>query len=120
MLRTSPKWVLLIHTYSYTHVSSFFSCLTFDVPLSESIAISSEVLCPETWVKFRQSCYNFKPVVLRMSLDEARERCKKEGTAAPAYRKHVASAPPSVCKGNNVPVISVPLQQKQVFIQILG
>ncbi|XP_053369707.1 secretory phospholipase A2 receptor [Clarias gariepinus] len=52
------------------------------VPPPKSIAISSEVLCPETWVKFRQSCYNFRPVVLRMSLDEARERCKKEDNSS--------------------------------------
>lgn len=61
---------------------------TFCLPVSESIAFSSDVVCPETWVKFRGSCYNFKPVVLRMPLEEAREHCRKKGTKARAYSKH--------------------------------
>lgn len=46
---------------------------------TESIAFSYEVVCPETWVKFRGSCYNFKSVMLEMSLEEARDHCRKKG-----------------------------------------
>lgn len=47
---------------------------------AESIAFSYEVVCPETWVKFRGSCYSFKSVMLEMNLEEARDHCRKTGT----------------------------------------
>ncbi len=50
-------------------------------PPTESIAFSYEVVCPETWVKFRGSCYYFETVLLKMTLEEARDHCKKKGTA---------------------------------------
>lgn len=57
-------------------------CLNHKILCSstESIAFSYEVVCPETWVKFRGSCYNFKSVMLEMSLEEARDHCRKKGS----------------------------------------
>ncbi|XP_056590503.1 secretory phospholipase A2 receptor [Triplophysa dalaica] len=49
------------------------------IPPPKSFAFSFEVVCPETWVKFRGSCYNFKSVILEMSLEEARDNCRKKG-----------------------------------------
>ncbi|KAI5626605.1 secretory phospholipase A2 receptor, partial [Silurus asotus] len=51
-------------------------------PPPKSIAFSSEVVCPETWVKFRGSCYNFESLVFRMSLEEAREHCRKKDNSS--------------------------------------
>ncbi|XP_062869501.1 secretory phospholipase A2 receptor [Trichomycterus rosablanca] len=48
------------------------------VPPPKSFATYSEVVCPETWLKFRGRCYNFEPVVLRMPLEEAREYCRNK------------------------------------------
>uniref|UniRef100_A0A672SME5 Phospholipase A2 receptor 1 n=1 Tax=Sinocyclocheilus grahami TaxID=75366 RepID=A0A672SME5_SINGR len=42
------------------------------IPPQKSIAFSYEVVCPETWVKFRGSCYYFETVILKMTLEEAR------------------------------------------------
>uniref|UniRef100_A0A8C1VLS8 Phospholipase A2 receptor 1 n=1 Tax=Cyprinus carpio TaxID=7962 RepID=A0A8C1VLS8_CYPCA len=50
-------------------------------PPPKSIAFSYEVVCPETWVKFCGSCYYFETVLLKMTLEEARNHCKKKGTA---------------------------------------
>ncbi|XP_051967030.1 secretory phospholipase A2 receptor-like [Xyrauchen texanus] len=52
------------------------------IPPPKSIAFSYEVVCPETWVKFRGSCYNFKSVMLEMTLEEARDHCKKMGNSS--------------------------------------
>uniref|UniRef100_A0A8C2KD32 Phospholipase A2 receptor 1 n=1 Tax=Cyprinus carpio TaxID=7962 RepID=A0A8C2KD32_CYPCA len=41
-------------------------------PPPKSIAFSYEVVCPETWVKFCGSCYYFETVLLKMTLEEAR------------------------------------------------
>ncbi|RXN22317.1 secretory phospholipase A2 receptor-like protein [Labeo rohita] len=49
------------------------------IPPPKSIAFSYEVVCPETWVKFRGSCYYFESVILKMTLEEARNHCKKMG-----------------------------------------
>ncbi|XP_016324044.1 secretory phospholipase A2 receptor-like [Sinocyclocheilus anshuiensis] len=49
------------------------------MPPPKSIAFSYEVVCPETWVKFRGSCYYFETVILKMTLEEARNHCKKKG-----------------------------------------
>ncbi|XP_042590494.1 secretory phospholipase A2 receptor [Cyprinus carpio] len=48
-------------------------------PPPKSIAFSYEVVCPETWVKFCGSCYYFETVLLKMTLEEARNHCKKKG-----------------------------------------
>uniref|UniRef100_A0A673NB35 Secretory phospholipase A2 receptor-like n=1 Tax=Sinocyclocheilus rhinocerous TaxID=307959 RepID=A0A673NB35_9TELE len=48
-------------------------------PPPKSIAFSYEVVCPETWVKFRGSCYYFETILLKMTLEEARNHCKKKG-----------------------------------------
>ncbi|KAM7405944.1 hypothetical protein PAMP_000354 [Pampus punctatissimus] len=40
--------------------------------------ISYEVVCPSTWVKFGHSCYNFEPVVQRLTFEEAREHCRQK------------------------------------------
>uniref|UniRef100_A0A671PQC5 Phospholipase A2 receptor 1 n=1 Tax=Sinocyclocheilus anshuiensis TaxID=1608454 RepID=A0A671PQC5_9TELE len=50
-------------------------------PPPKSIAFSYEVVCPETWVKFRGSCYYFETVLLKMTLEEVRNHCKKKGMA---------------------------------------
>lgn len=77
----------LISSMHHTHV--YKQCLlpsswTLSPPFFfflfiESIAFSSDVVCQETWVKFRGSCYNFEPIYLRMPLEEAREHCRKKG-----------------------------------------
>eukprot|EP00064_Thunnus_orientalis_P003314 superscaffoldBa00000265_g3323 len=40
--------------------------------------ISYEVVCPSTWVKFGHGCYNFEPVVQRLTFEEAREHCRQK------------------------------------------
>ncbi|XP_053539216.1 secretory phospholipase A2 receptor isoform X3 [Ictalurus punctatus] len=52
------------------------------IPPPKSIPFSAEVVCPETWVKFRGSCYNFEPVILRMPLEEAREHCRNKDNSS--------------------------------------
>ncbi|KAK7877263.1 hypothetical protein WMY93_032017 [Mugilogobius chulae] len=39
---------------------------------------TSEAACPSTWVKFKSVCYNFEPVVQRLTLEEAREHCRQK------------------------------------------
>lgn len=41
--------------------------------------ISYEVVCPSTWVKFGHGCYNFEPVMQRLTFEEAREHCRQKG-----------------------------------------
>ncbi|KAF4083409.1 hypothetical protein AMELA_G00140980 [Ameiurus melas] len=52
------------------------------IPPPKSVPFSAEVVCPETWVKFRGSCYNFEPVILRMPLEEAREHCRNKDNSS--------------------------------------
>ncbi|TRY88119.1 hypothetical protein DNTS_031499 [Danionella cerebrum] len=54
------------------------------IPPPKSIAgqLVLEVACPETWVKFRGSCYYFKTVVLKMTQEEARNHCKTKGNSS--------------------------------------
>uniref|UniRef100_A0A8C2KGZ8 Phospholipase A2 receptor 1 n=1 Tax=Cyprinus carpio TaxID=7962 RepID=A0A8C2KGZ8_CYPCA len=52
--------------------------ICYKPPPSESISF---LVCPETWVKFCGSCYYFETVLLKMTLEEARNHCKKKGTA---------------------------------------
>ncbi|CAK6970766.1 secretory phospholipase A2 receptor [Scomber scombrus] len=40
--------------------------------------ISYEVVCPSTWVKFGHGCYNFEPVVQRLTFEEAKEHCRQK------------------------------------------
>ncbi|XP_054627640.1 secretory phospholipase A2 receptor isoform X2 [Dunckerocampus dactyliophorus] len=40
--------------------------------------VSYEAVCPSTWVKFGHGCYNFEPVVQRLSFEEAREHCRQK------------------------------------------
>uniref|UniRef100_A0A8C1KZG4 Phospholipase A2 receptor 1 n=1 Tax=Cyprinus carpio TaxID=7962 RepID=A0A8C1KZG4_CYPCA len=47
--------------------------ICYKPPPSESIL--------STWVKFCGSCYYFETVLLKMTLEEARNHCKKKGTA---------------------------------------
>ncbi|CAL8246528.1 unnamed protein product [Lota lota] len=37
-----------------------------------------EVVCPSTWVKFGNGCYNFEPAVQRLTLEEARDHCRQK------------------------------------------
>lgn len=53
------------------------------------------MVCSDTWVKFRGSCYNFQPVVLRVPLEEAREHCRRKGTTGQV--RHVVSRGNSSC-----------------------
>uniref|UniRef100_A0A667XUF8 Phospholipase A2 receptor 1 n=1 Tax=Myripristis murdjan TaxID=586833 RepID=A0A667XUF8_9TELE len=49
------------------------------VPPPRSNAFATyEVVCPSTWVKFENGCYNFEPVVQRLTLEEAREHCRQK------------------------------------------
>ncbi|XP_037549025.1 secretory phospholipase A2 receptor [Nematolebias whitei] len=34
------------------------------------------VHCPSTWVKFERGCYNFEPVVEKLTFEESRQHCK--------------------------------------------
>ncbi|KAK9966427.1 hypothetical protein ABG768_003538 [Culter alburnus] len=52
------------------------------IPPPKSIAFSYEVVCPETWLKFRGSCYYFKNFATKMTLEEARNHCKKNGNSS--------------------------------------
>ncbi|KAJ8255350.1 hypothetical protein GJAV_G00203870 [Gymnothorax javanicus] len=47
-------------------------------PPHQSFVSSSEVACPQTWVKFENSCYSFEPIVQRLGMEEAREYCKNK------------------------------------------
>lgn len=49
-------------------------CLTGSKPF-----ISYEVVCPSTWVKFGQSCYNFDTVVYKLTFEESRKHCRLKG-----------------------------------------
>uniref|UniRef100_A0A3Q2YRI2 Phospholipase A2 receptor 1 n=1 Tax=Hippocampus comes TaxID=109280 RepID=A0A3Q2YRI2_HIPCM len=44
--------------------------------------ISYEAVCPSTWVKFGRGCYNFEPLVQRLTFEEAREHCRRKGRVA--------------------------------------
>lgn len=56
----------------------FSACLPLWLTGSKPF-ISFEVVCPPTWVKFGQSCYNFEPVVYKLTFEESREHCKLKG-----------------------------------------
>ncbi|XP_023658454.2 secretory phospholipase A2 receptor [Paramormyrops kingsleyae] len=45
-------------------------------PPPKSNVVSYEVTCPDRWIKFKNSCYSFEPIMQRQSLEEARERCR--------------------------------------------
>ncbi|XP_068174457.1 secretory phospholipase A2 receptor isoform X2 [Antennarius striatus] len=47
-------------------------------PPSSKPFISYEVVCPSTWVKFEQGCYNFEPVVQKLTFEESREHCRQK------------------------------------------
>uniref|UniRef100_A0A3B4X721 Phospholipase A2 receptor 1 n=1 Tax=Seriola lalandi dorsalis TaxID=1841481 RepID=A0A3B4X721_SERLL len=46
-------------------------------PPSQSF-VSYEVVCPSTWVKFGHGCYNFEPVVQKLTFEESREYCRQK------------------------------------------
>ncbi|KAJ3594100.1 hypothetical protein NHX12_006432 [Muraenolepis orangiensis] len=47
------------------------------VPPPRSNAFSIyEVVCPSSWVKFGNGCYDFEPTIQRLTLEEAREHCR--------------------------------------------
>uniref|UniRef100_A0A3P9Q7G5 Phospholipase A2 receptor 1 n=1 Tax=Poecilia reticulata TaxID=8081 RepID=A0A3P9Q7G5_POERE len=49
------------------------------VPLpSHKPFVSYEMSCPHTWVKFGQGCYDFEPVVEKLTFEESRTRCKQK------------------------------------------
>lgn len=52
------------------------------MPPPKSIAFSFEVVCPDTWVKFRGSCYYFKTVISKKTQEEARNHCKANGNSS--------------------------------------
>ncbi|KAM3876716.1 secretory phospholipase A2 receptor [Diretmus argenteus] len=47
-------------------------------PPSHNAFATFEVVCPSTWVKFGNGCYNFEPVVQRLTLEKAREHCRQK------------------------------------------
>lgn len=47
-------------------------------PPSSKPFISYEVACPSTWVKFGHGCYNFEPVVQKLTFEESREHCRQK------------------------------------------
>lgn len=70
-------WVSVTHSVwcENPQFSAFFLLfLTGNKPF-----ISYEVVCPSTWVKFGHGCYNFEPVVQRLTFEEAREHCRQKG-----------------------------------------
>ncbi|XP_074522887.1 secretory phospholipase A2 receptor [Halichoeres trimaculatus] len=46
-------------------------------PPSSKPFVSYELVCPSTWVKFGHGCYNFEPVVQKLTFEEAREYCRQ-------------------------------------------
>lgn len=49
------------------------------IPLPSSKPfISYETACPSTWVKFGRACYNFEPVVEKLTFEESRIHCKQK------------------------------------------
>ncbi|XP_043999660.1 secretory phospholipase A2 receptor isoform X2 [Gambusia affinis] len=40
--------------------------------------VSYEMSCPHTWVKFGRGCYDFEPVVEKLTFEESRTRCKQK------------------------------------------
>ncbi|XP_059208069.1 secretory phospholipase A2 receptor [Centropristis striata] len=40
--------------------------------------ISYEGACPSSWVKFGHGCYNFEPVVQKLTFEESREYCRQK------------------------------------------
>uniref|UniRef100_A0A672ISJ2 Phospholipase A2 receptor 1 n=1 Tax=Salarias fasciatus TaxID=181472 RepID=A0A672ISJ2_SALFA len=38
--------------------------------------VSYELACPSTWVKFGHGCYNFEPIVEKLTFEESREHCR--------------------------------------------
>uniref|UniRef100_A0A3B3XG56 Phospholipase A2 receptor 1 n=1 Tax=Poecilia mexicana TaxID=48701 RepID=A0A3B3XG56_9TELE len=49
------------------------------VPLpSHKPFVSNEMSCPHTWVKFGRGCYDFEPVVEKLTFEESRTRCKQK------------------------------------------
>lgn len=68
---------VVYNVWKYTPCFCNFSvllCLTGSKPFT-----SSEVACPSTWVKFGQGCYDFEPVVYKLTFEESREHCKLKG-----------------------------------------
>lgn len=63
-----------------SRVSNAQYCFSKCAPVESNAFTSYEVVCPSTWVRFGASCYNFEPVVQRLTLEEAREHCKHKGT----------------------------------------
>lgn len=47
-------------------------------PPSNEPFIAGEVACPSTWVKFRHACYDFEPVVQKLTFEESREHCRQK------------------------------------------
>ncbi|KAG7232758.1 hypothetical protein INR49_008148 [Caranx melampygus] len=47
-------------------------------PPSNKPFVSFEVVCPSTWVKFGSGCYNFEPVVQKLTFEESREYCRQK------------------------------------------
>uniref|UniRef100_A0A8C5D7B1 Phospholipase A2 receptor 1 n=1 Tax=Gouania willdenowi TaxID=441366 RepID=A0A8C5D7B1_GOUWI len=45
-------------------------------PPSSKPLNSYELACPSTWVKFGQRCYNFEPMVEKLTFEESREFCR--------------------------------------------
>ncbi|KAM9765691.1 secretory phospholipase A2 receptor [Menidia menidia] len=46
------------------------------LPPSSKPFVSYETPCPSTWVKFGHGCYNFEPVVEKLTFEESREHCR--------------------------------------------
>ncbi|XP_076880752.1 secretory phospholipase A2 receptor isoform X2 [Brachyhypopomus gauderio] len=71
----------------YMDVTGGWKRADCDMPLSgalcyashrKKVVFSYEVVCPETWLRFRGSCYNFDSVILRLPLEEARQHCRSK------------------------------------------
>ncbi|XP_034051134.1 secretory phospholipase A2 receptor [Thalassophryne amazonica] len=48
------------------------------LPKRSNSFATPEVVCPSTWVKFGKGCYNFEPVVQSLTLEEARDHCRRK------------------------------------------
>ncbi|KAL2087574.1 hypothetical protein ACEWY4_016402 [Coilia grayii] len=51
-------------------------------PPPKSNAVSHGVDCSSSWLKFRQSCYTFEPVLQRLGLEEATQHCRQKGNSS--------------------------------------
>lgn len=76
----APHFASLAADFAVTHNPPFvpLPLIAPSLPGNEPF-IAGEVACPSTWVKFRHACYDFEPVVQKLTFEESREHCRQKG-----------------------------------------